>query len=756
MLFRTSALGCFSLLLLLANGDAGEPALRAAPKKEVDHWAFRSPQRPNIPAVKNSGWVQSPVDAFILARLERDVLEPAPPADKLRLLRRVYLDLIGLPPTPEDQTAFLADRSPQAYARVVDNLLSRPQYGERWARHWLDVVRYAESNGYERDGAKPHAWRYRDYVIDSFNKDKPYDRFLTEQIAGDEIEGANAETQIATTFLRLGTFDDEPADPLVDRYDQLDDVLGTTATAFLSLTLRCARCHDHKFEPFSQKDYYGMLSVFEPLKRPLREREDLDKLVGTERELAAYEKALAKPAGKIAELQRRIEQLDLQIRDRLFAAVPEAKAEKKAILAFLSTEVIAAFKTDLAKRTAAQKEIVKKLSKQLEDLILQASTPPEKAQREALKKEIAATNLQKPKEPLRAYIWDEPSSAASATRIFRRGDPTKPDAEVGPTLPVVLSSKPSNAPRPTRKSTGRRTWLANWMTRPDNPLAARVMVNRVWQHHFGEGLVPTENDFGVNGQAPSYPELLDWLSVEFVERGWRLKDLHRSLVLSSTYQMASSANAKANEADGDGNLIYRWRQRRLEAEAVRDAILHVSGSLNSSMAGPSVYPVLPRPVLEGQSRPGDGWGKSDSKESSKRSVYIFVKRSLAVPELDLLDTPDTTSSCEQRPVSTTGPQALTFLNGDFVQHEARQFAERLRREAGESREAQIRLAFDLALCRPPASAEIKWASEFLSRQSVQIQNDAANTKSSPGGAARKALEAFCLVMLNTNEFVYHN
>ncbi len=620
-----------SLLALAVGGSLRAQSTR--PERPAvapgEHWAFRPVRRPDVPAVGDRASVRTPIDAFVLARLEKAGLRPAPPADRPTLLRRVYLDLIGLPPTPAEQRAFLADDSPDAFARVVDDLLARPQYGERWGRHWLDVARYAETNGYERDGAKPSAWRYRDYVIDSFNRDKPYNRFAIEQLAGDEVEGSNAETQIATTFLRLGTWDDEPADPAVDRYEQLDDVLGTTATAFLGLTLRCARCHDHKFEPFPQTDYYKMLAVFEPLKRPQDGRKDLDVPVGSPEELAAFR-----------------------------------------------------------------------------------------------------TN---PKAAPRGYVWKEEGPKPPVTHVLRRGDPKRPREEVGPGLPAVLVRREPEPPRPTAKSTGRRLWLARWLASPDNPLTARVLVNRVWQGHFGRGLVPTANDFGTAGEPPTHPELLDWLAADFVAGGWRLKPLHRMIVLSNVYQMSASVPEEAVRADPKGALLGRWRQRRLEAEAVRDSMLAVSGRLNLEQHGPGVYPTLARAVLEGQSRPGDGWGKSDERQQARRSVYVFVKRSLAVPELDLLDTPDTTSSCEARPVSTTAPQALTFLNGAFANEQAGHFAARLRREAGADPAAQVRWAFELALCRPPRDEELKASVAFLGRQ---------------------RLEAFCLVVLNLNEFVY--
>jgi len=678
------SLGLFFLLAVSVSALAAETLPRSA------HWAFQPVRPVPIPPVRQRDWPRSPIDAFLLARLEKAGLQPAPDVDKRTLLRRVYLDLIGLPPTPEEQQAFLEDPSPDAFARVVDRLLARPEYGERWARHWLDVARYAESNGYERDGAKPNAWRYRDYVIDSFNRDKPFDQFAREQIAGDELPGSNAETQIATTFLRLGTWDDEPADFLVDRYDQLDDVLGTTATAFLALTLRCARCHDHKFEPFSQADYYRMLAVFEPLKRPevvvsATHRREHERFVGSEEELQGY-------WGSVG----------MQIALLTGALLPALSGQPR----FLAAPQL--------------------------NLMAKFQTP----------------------QPPQAHIWYEDSPQAPVTHLFRRGDPKRATVAVSPGLPAVLVRRQPAPPTPLAHSTGRRLWLANWITSPDNPLTARVLVNRVWMHHFGKGLVATPNDFGVMGARPSHPELLDWLADWFMAQGWRLKPLHRLLVLSHAYQTSSASDADVSRGEQKGALFGRWRQRRLEAEAVRDSILAVSGQLNPQRGGPSVFPPLPRAVLEGQSRPGDGWGQSSPRQAARRSIYVFCKRSLAVPELELLDTPDTTCSCEQRPLSTTAPQALTFLNGAFVQEQAAHWAARLRREAGEDPAAQVRRAFLLALCRPPQPEELRLALDFLSRQERQIEADARSRGQSAGDARQRALAAFCVVLLNTNEFFY--
>jgi Protein of unknown function (DUF1553)/Protein of unknown function (DUF1549) len=718
-------------------------------------------RRPDLPAVSDLGWSHNPIDRFVLARMEAEGIKPVGAADRRTLIRRLYLDLIGLPPTPDEVQAFLDDRSTDAVAKVVDELLSRPQYGERWARHWLDVVRYAETNGYERDGDKPHAWRYRDYVIDAFNQDKPYNQFLAEQLAGDEVEGSDASAKIAATFLRLGTWDDEPADPMVDRYDQLDDVLGTAATTFLGITLRCARCHDHKYEPFSQVDYYRMLAVFEPLKRPRIERLEVDRPVGTEAELAAYHAGIAKSSTEFARAWERIEALIRPEIDQLFAPAEKPKDGKPVKKrTSLPPEAIKVFRINPGKRSPDQWELVRLFAEKLE-AEAHAIAPAERmAALKPLDDRLLAIKASQPKDLPRAYIWGEDGSKAPVTHVFKRGDPNRPSVAVEPGVPTVLAASQPDPPKPTVGSSGRRLWLARWLTSPENPLVSRVIVNRIWQFHFGEGLVASSNDFGVMGDAPSHPELLDWLASELMTSGWRLKPLHRMIVLSQTYQRSSAFDPEAAQVDPKGTLLWRWRPRRLEAEVVRDSILAVSGQFNPRMGGPGFYPTLPRAVLEGQSKPGEGWGQSGDREQSRRSIYIFAKRCLAVPELDLLDAPDTTSSCERRMVSTTGPQALTFLNGAFIQEQARHFAARLVAETGQAAKDQVERAFVLAIGRSPRPEESCAAVEFLKKQERQIQADAAKGNASarlePDDARRKALEAFCLVILNMNEFVYTN
>lgn len=591
------------------------PKDEAVPQSPAEHWAFHAVRRPVVPAVKDSAWVRNEIDAFVLSKLEQRGWRPAPPADAGALLRRVHLDLTGLPPTLAEQ-----HQRERPLEAVVDELLCRPEYGERWARHWLDVVRYADSNGYERDAEKPFVWRYRDYVIQALNADKPFDQFVREQVAGDELPQPSAEMMIATGFLRLGHWDDEPADPAADRYDQLDDIVSTTGQAFLGLTIGCARCHDHKFEPLSTKDYYSLIAIFNPLQRPQKGRAELTVPVG---------------AGK-----------------------------------------------------------------------------------------------------LEAYIWAEPAPKAPETHVLVRGSPGRHGEVVGPAVPAILAPQQPVFPAPNERTTQRRLGLAQWLASEKNPLTARVIVNRVWQQHFGQGLVRTANDFGLMGAAPTHPELLDWLADWFVhDAKWSLKKLHRLILASNTWRMSKSAPAGDPRAiaDPEDRLLWRMPYRRLEVEAVRDSMLFVSGRLNVKRFGPAMKPAIPAAALEANSDKGSVWKASDEQEASRRTIYAFVKRGLVVPMLEVLDLADTVSSCPQRQVTTVAPQALSLFNGEFVNQQARHFAQRVVAGAGDDARKQIELGWRLALCREPTAKEVAKMLEF--RQS-------------------ESLEQMCRVILNLNEFVY--
>jgi hypothetical protein len=767
-----------------ARATADEPYGRHQIEPSArDHWSFQPLVRPDVPALKDGARAENPIDAFVLAGLERAGLAPTPPADRATLLRRVYLDLIGLPPTLAELDAFLADTSATAFEHVVDDLLARPQYGERWARHWLDVVRYAETNGYERDGLKPQAWRYRDWVIDAFNADQPYDQFLTEQLAGDEEPGASAATQIGTTMLRLGPWDDEPADALVDRYDQLDDIVATTAATFMGLTLRCARCHDHKFEPFTQKDYARWQAIFAPLKRPQKDRADLDREIGPPAEVAAYLATVKGLDAQGVRLREELTALEWQIcklasaEGRLAASAeapaasaPGAAATGQAAKSQpaadktsgetsaetskgLPADVLAAVAVEPAKRNDAQVKLLAKHRTKLTAIARDLANDSQRERLDALDSEIQSNKDHYPPPMTKAYVWYEEGPTFGASHIFRRGDPRAAGEEVLSGFPAVLVDRPPLPPLPTTYSTGRRLQLARWLTSSDHPLTARVMVNRLWQHHFGDGIVATENDFGVMGAAPSDQALLDWLASEFVAGGWRIKRMHRLMVLSEAYRMASIQNSSTAETASEEPLGARFRPRRLEAEALRDAILAASGQLNLAAGGPGVFPKISREVLETQSRPGDGWTASDPIQAARRSVYVFVKRTLPVPEFEVLDFPSTEESCEQRVVSTVAPQALTFLNGEFIHEQAHSFAQRLVREGGGNNADRVVRAYRLALARLPSDRELAAVLAFLATQQQQITADFKEPLS-PETAQLKALAAFCLVLLNSNEFAY--
>ncbi|MBX9579915.1 MAG: PSD1 and planctomycete cytochrome C domain-containing protein [Gemmataceae bacterium] len=587
-----------------------------------DWWAFQPVRRPAV-----SPGHANPIDAFVRARLTEKGWAPAPPADPRALLRRLTFDLTGLPPTAEELDAFAADPSPAAYEKAVDKLLSSPHHGERWARHWLDVARYAETCGYERDQTKPHAWKYRDWVVAAFNADKPFARFVREQLAGDELPDRSEETVTATGFLRVGTWNDEPNDPDEYTYERLEDLVGATTTAFLAVTVKCARCHDHKFDPVPQRDYYRLAAAFwsGPVKPGPREL-----LGGPTKEQLGYD-----------------------------------------LLGWTDT----------------------------------SATPP----------------------PL---------------RLLKKGDPARPGEPVPFGLLSLAPSldMPVVPPKAGAKTTGRRLALADWIADPKNPLAARVWVNRLWQHHFGAGLVRSPDNFGFTGEKPTHPELLDWLAAEFVANGGRSKPLHRLMVLSEAYKQASVHPKQAEYAavDAGNRLWWRAERRRLDAESLRDALLAASGRLDlPKVGGPSFVPDISPEALEGWSRKGAEWTPSPADEQRRRTLYAFVKRGLLPPTLTVFDAPDTTLPCAKRDVTTVAPQALALLNNPFVHQQSEALAARA--GAGDD---PVRRAWRSALGRDPRPAERAAADRHLADQTKRL------------GSADKALASLCHVLLNTNEFVY--
>lgn len=684
------------------------------------YWAYQPVKRPEIPRLANtgqSGWQKNPIDAFLFARLKAKGLTPNGPADKVALVRRVYYDLWGLPPTPEQVDAFVADSSPTAFEKLVDSLLASPHYGEKWGRHWLDLVRYAETNGYERDGPKPNAWRYRDYVIRSFNADKPFDQFLKEQIAGDELWPGKIDATIATGYYRLGVWDDEPADDKQALFDGYDDIVATTGQVFLGMTLNCARCHDHKKDPIPQADYYKLVAFVRDV-RPYSDTRDV-KSKNNMTDVTPPEKRSDKEAEEKGRRER-ADAIRAEMKPLEDAAIKKMPPEDQLkVDDGKRAEVLPKVPQFLAR---ADQQKYARLKRELDDL----AKKPFSYQEFALS--VANCDPRPPK-----------------THVMVRGNPHVPGKEVAPGFPEVLGVPAPSIPEaaPGAKTSGRRTVLANWLASPDNPLTARVFVNRVWQYHFGRGLVPSPNDFGKLGEGVTHPELLDWLASEFVAGGWQVKKLHKLMLLSAAYRMSSTGTDAGLKEDPGNQLFWRFPMRRLGAEEVRDSMLAVSGSLNETMYGPSVYPKIPKEVLAGQSVPGQGWPTTTGPEANRRSVYVHVKRSLLVPVLNAHDAADTDTSCPVRYTTTVPTQALGMLNGEFANERAVAFAQRLMKESPEGLAVQVTRAIRLTTGRVPLAEEVARDVAFV--QSLQTKH---------GLDATKALTQYALLCLNANEFVY--
>ena len=664
--------------------------------------------------------------------METKGILPAPSATKEELIRRVTFDLIGLPPTPGEIDAFTNDSSPDALAKLVDRLLASSHYGERWGRHWLDIARFAETDGFEHDAVRPHAWRYRDYVVQSFNRDKPYDRFIKEQLAGDELYRNEPEALVATAFNLLGPDMVDSADQVQRRLNRLNDMTDTAALAFLGLTLGCARCHDHKFEPLSQKDYFSLQAYF----TPAIFRDDLP--VPNAVEKSAHQAALEEYNRLTKTPRDEIAVIEAPYRQKLH--------EQK--LAKLSPEAQLAHKTSPAERTTEQINQIQEtaaLVEVTEKEILNAMSKEDRARQKTLKVAFARF-AQPPLLPMTLALQD-PKNSSNKTFILIRGDYNRPGDEVQPGFPAVLQAttnpltRPGGHPLPIRWRGGRgeggayefkgptRSVLAEWIASPNNPLTARVMVNRIWQHHFGRGLVSTPSDFGLQGQRASHPELLDWLATEFIAHGWSIKRMHKLLLLSAVYQQSSRATPEALARDPQNHFYSRWQRQRLEGEVIRDSFLAISGALNVEHGGPGVYPPIPEDVFKG----AKGWsaGKNPA-DQYRRSIYIFNRRNLKFPFLEVFDAPDSNLSCPERPRSTSAPQSLTLLNADEVVTASQATAARLIKEAGSDQD-RLTLAYRLILGRHPTKREQALSSEFVKSASWS---------------------ELCRALFNANAFVY--
>jgi hypothetical protein len=686
-----------------------EISARSITDKDRRHWAFQPIQRFEPPTVNSSrSKALHPIDRFIVSALATNGLELAPPASKEQLIRRVTFDLIGLPPTPEEIDSFVKDSATNAYEKLIDRLLASPHYGERWGRHWLDLARFAESDGFEHDAVRPHSWRYRDYVIRSFNEDKPYDRFVREQIAGDELFPNEPDALIATGFNLLGPDMVDSADQIQRRLNTLNDMTDTTALVFLGQTLGCARCHNHKSEPMSQRDYYQFQGFFSSVKF----RRDLP--VATAVQRAAHQAELTKYNQRTASTQRQIEVIETPHRERLHS-------EK---LAKLSEEAQLAHKTPKEKRTVEMENQIQETAELLkitEAELVKGMSKEEKERRKNLLDELK--KFPSPAALPVAMALQNSNGAPAKTYVLGRGDYNDPRDEVQPGFPEILGGKLS-----TLQS--KRSALADWIASPQNPLTARVMVNRIWQHHFGRGIAPMPSEFGARAEPPTHPELLDWLASEFIARGWSIKQMHKLILLSATFQQSSQASTETLARDSENKWFSRQNRIRLEGEIIRDALLAISGTLNSQVGGPSVHPPIPADIV----KTSKNWAASTRAEDhTRRSLYIFARRNLRFPFLEVFDAPDSNLSCPERGRSTTAPQSLTLLNSEEVMTAAKATATRVAKEAKMPQE-KVERAFRLVVGRGPSVKERALSEDFLT--------------------AGSGIEELCRALFNLNAFVY--
>ena len=775
-----------------------------------DYWAFEKPLRHAVPKVQASDWARNEIDYFILGKLEDKGLSPSPEAQRSVLIRRLYFNLIGLPPPYEEVASFVNDPSTTAYEDLVDRLLADPRYGERWARHWLDLARYADTNGYEGDRDFPHAWRYRDYVVDAFNHDKPYDRFIKEQIAGDEFfkvtsaagypPPAEPEQAVALTFLRLAPFTEPRGEETRDLL--LSEMTTTVSTVFLGLTMGCAKCHDHKYDPIPARDFYRMKAFFAAVRIPRakievggplpaefyrpgdkerfdarrsRHEEQLEDLKAQfekfrepllERLTAAKRREISKLEERRHELALDIKKARGALRVNSEALAPESDAKSREL------------KLAIAEKTAELKKLTEKLAqlrpKDQEPLVTlrdlkkainneadntvgfekrdELFSPAEKERfnqstADILALERAVERLQ----PMAMSLtnFDGPPYAPSVPTIYvlNRGHHDQPGEPVEPGFPSAVTghSRPATIEIDRYKkhpSRGRRMALAEWIASPANPLTSRVMVNRLWQFNFGRGIVETASNFGKNGKPPTHPELLDWLALRFVEDEWSIKSIQRLILTSSTFRQSSfREDPKAEGVDPGNRLLWRFDRRRLEAEEIRDTILAMSGHLNGERGGPPVFPPLPEGLaqqLSAETRGAARWDTTRGPDAWKRSIYVYQRRSQPLPFLEVFDSPPLTLPCERRETSVTPLQALTMYDSGFVNTEAEAIAERIVRESGSQNGGRVRRAFQLAFGRNPYPDELNQAQRFF------------RTRES----GQEALVALCRVLLNSNELLY--
>lgn len=719
-----SRCGFVALAVVVASlGTDSVSAKSPKVKTPAEHWAFRVPVRPEPVAVK--GPTRTAIDSFILAPLEAKGHTLSPEADPPTLIRRVSFTLTGLPPTLDAIDAFSADKSADAYERMVESYLASPRYGERWGKHWLDTAGYADSNGYfNADSDRPLAWRYRDYVIRAFNADKPFHRFVMEQLAGDELAGYRPDGDVtadmvepltATHFLRnapdgTGESDGNPDEVRIDRYTVLEGTVQIAMNSLLGITIQCARCHHHKFEPISQQEYYGLQALFFPAYNPERWTAPKDRviLVGTRAHRDEWQRRNTFIDQQVKALQTGLTAFAQTLRQQFL------EERLKNLAGATRAKVIEAVGTVKAKLTAEHRALLKTYAKAIaiSDEDLARRFPEYAALRDQVVKTTAAREKDRPRplEKVSAFVETDPKPPVH--HVLRRGQHNRPGEEVAPGALAALST-PANVFRIEARpagliSTGRRTAFARWVTSPDNPLFARVMVNRIWQHHFGTGLVATPDNLGRSGSRPTHPELLDYLATEFVRTGWSIKAMHRLILRSAVFRQSSVPRVELARIDPDNRLLGRFPLRRLDAEALRDTLLSVSAELDLRVGGPYVptQRTAEGIVVVAENDPG----------ARRRAVYLQQRRTQVDTFLQLFDAPSIVGTCSMRSTSTIPLQALALLNSEFARERARSFARRLIKSAGPDIEQRLTLAFRLSCGRPPVLEERKSMRRFLDAQ----------------------------------------
>jgi hypothetical protein len=722
-----------ALLKSWINEGATWADSKAAPATST-WWSFRKPQRPAVPTESDT-WVKSPIDAFVLSKLRANGLKPAAAADRAALLRRAYFDLTGLPPTHEQTQKFVADQRPDAFARVVDELLASPHYGEKWGRHWLDLVRYADTAGFETDSYMSDVWRYRDYVIESFNQDKPYDTFVREQIAGDEFSPEDPNVVTGTGLYCVGPNRDLfPDQADINRVEILTDYVDTTAAVFQGLTAGCARCHDHKFDPISQQDYYRVQALFAPAART---KIALNRLGSLSWDISENTREI-----KLREIGDEIRASQKRCR----STISDAKLSR------LSPEIIAAIQAPDDQRTPRQKELAtanSHLTNVSDDEVRACMNPEETAALRVVEKRLVNMFSGYAPKPFACGLNDI-GEHSPPTYMPVRGDKVGVRVEPGFfsilggfDAPPPIPHREATGPIPLGPTTGRRKALAEWITSPDNPLTSRVMVNRIWQYHFGRGLVATPSDYGSRGAAPSHPELLDWLALEFREQGYSMKKMHRLIMLSSAYQQSANASTVARSKDPQNFLLSHFSRRRLFSDEIRDAVLQSTGVLNRQFGGkPVVVPLTKEELFNLIGRPDDAWVVTANRaQHTRRSIYLMQRRTFRLPMMEVYDAPETMLTCARRESSTTAPQSLTLLNGSFAMEQSKGFAEKL--VAAQTDDAQlIEQAWRSIFGRDVVAEERRSSLQFLQEQQKQ------------GSTRTAAVTELVRALINTNEFLY--